>query len=182
MKRFLIIFFLSTIPLIANTDSISGKLQKIICQTYHNCDQYTDEQILEISKLLDKASMIYQVSIYKLFALIAIESGFDRYHSYKNTNGSVDIGLMQSNSDHIPERCKKLLNRNCDYSELIDPVISVKLAFYRFNECAKYKNDAFFVCYNNEYLAYKYLTTDYYPEYLTKLYVEYNVIVKELLK
>ena len=180
MKKFALLLLFST-NLFA-IDSISEKFKTIVCSDYYaKCDQYNDEEILKISSLLDQASMQYKVSIYKLFALIAAESGFKRDKIFSNINNSKDLGLMQNNSVWIQERCLKVFNRRCSYEEMFDPIISVKLAMVRFKECSKYSNDAFFICYNSDKLAYKYLTSDFYPEYLERLYVEYDVIVGEIL-
>jgi len=177
MKQLLLTLIL-LIPISTQAqDRLSYKVGKIICsKNYHQCDKFNEQQFYDLGELLDQASIKYRVSFYKLLALIAIESGFDPNHIYHNTNGSYDIGLMQSNSSHTYERCMKLLNRNCRKDELLDPVISIKLAFYRFDECSKYPNDAFFICYNNNDLARRYLTSDFYPQYLEKLYVEYEII------
>lgn len=71
--------------------------------------------------LFEEAGEYYRIDPYILWSIAKIESKFNPKATNKNTNGTMDIGLMQINTIHLPE-LKKLGFRK---EHLFDPKINV---------------------------------------------------------
>ncbi len=69
----------------------------------------------------EQAARRYQVNPYLLVAIAEVESGLRPGAIGRNTNGSIDIGLMQINSLWLPE----LQRHGIAPRDLLDPCVSV---------------------------------------------------------
>lgn len=70
-----------------------------------------------MTECLMPASKYHGVNPYLLFAVLSVESRFNPHALNQNSNGTVDIGMGQINSIHLPELRRYGLSAN----HLLDP-------------------------------------------------------------
>jgi soluble lytic murein transglycosylase-like protein len=75
----------------------------------------------ELNGCWDKAAQTYHVDPWLLMAIAQVESGFKRYAINKNSNSSIDLGMMQINSFWLPT----LRKYGIDTRNLFEPCTSV---------------------------------------------------------
>jgi soluble lytic murein transglycosylase-like protein len=69
----------------------------------------------------EQAALRHQVNPHLLVAIAQVESGLRAHAIGRNTNGSIDIGLMQINTLWLPE----LARHGITARDLLDPCVSV---------------------------------------------------------
>lgn len=79
------------------------------------------ESSQELNGCWDRAAKTYGVDPWLLMAIAQVESGFKRYAINKNSNASVDLGMMQINSFWLPT----LKKFGIDTRHLFEPCTSV---------------------------------------------------------
>lgn len=186
MKKYAILLsiflFVETFAVkINDPNSTENILRKIISnKKNYVIKQWNYKNIYDLAKLIDETAKYYDKDRLKIIALIDHESGFNIYHKNYNHNKTIDYSLTQQNSAYLQERCIKLLSRYCGWSDIYNPITSFKLAQIKFKECAEFKGDSFFICYNNRDYAYQYTLTGQ-SKYWDK--IQNKVIeIKELLR
>lgn len=81
----------------------------------------------------DEAAQFHHVNPWVLRAIAAQESGFKPHTVSRNTNGSVDIGEMGTNSVHLPELARYGISR----SDLLDSCKSIYVGAWRLAQKVK---------------------------------------------
>jgi len=81
----------------------------------------------------DDAAGFHDVNPWILRAIAAQESGFKPNTVHRNTNGSVDIGEMGTNSVHLPELARYGISQN----DLLDSCKSVFVGAWRLAKMVK---------------------------------------------
>lgn len=75
----------------------------------------------EMNGCWDRAASTYGVDPWLLMAIAQVESGFNKHAINKNSNASIDLGMMQINSIWLPT----LRKYNIDTRNLFEPCTSV---------------------------------------------------------
>ncbi len=78
----------------------------------------------------DDAAAAYQVNPWILRGIAHVESRFNPAAINRNTNGTIDIGMMQTNSIHLPRLAKYGITRQ----DIMQPCTSVHVAAWMLRE------------------------------------------------
>lgn len=78
----------------------------------------------------DDAAAAYQVNPWILRGIAHVESRFNPHAINRNRNGTMDIGMMQTNSIHLPRLAKYGIAKQ----DIMQPCISVHVAAWMLRE------------------------------------------------
>lgn len=96
--------------------------------------------------LFEKAGAYHHIDPRLLWSVAKIESKHNPLAVNKNSNGTIDIGIMQINSVHLP----KLAQFGVTQESLFDPEVNIYIGAWILKGCVKkhgYSKDAI-TCYN----------------------------------
>lgn len=83
------------------------------------------------TNLFEEAGEYYKIDPKILYSIAKIESNFNPNAVNKNSNGSIDMGVMQINSVHLKELEKRGFNKE----HLFDPKINIYAGAWLLKRC-----------------------------------------------
>jgi hypothetical protein len=163
-KKFIVIFPLlfwsspvSQLAYISKTFDTFERIDKVIRRQEKRIQRYwSNSKKIQASYIINHITDTTGIPQNILIAMIEAESSWFPRALGRNTNGTIDYGLTQQNSDYIRDRYQKIYHKKMRHpSEAFNIVVSLKLMELALLDCSQKFSSVqkIVMCYNSPYRA-----------------------------